>query len=252
MKPLDPNPNHPNHFPQPFELEGDSFRETIVNLPMDHKNPCDVRKNLFGKGFGRRMDLIDALVLATVGISVVVAMVSPTPMLQDRDIGIDKRVFPSRLGAQSTFALPLANGGAIVENASEYGCLRVKPQQGKLPWEVCNLRLQCRRNSATAAEISSFEIYRLPEPDTFFVTTGSACNSECCDWRGLSLTGNGIRLDDGVLDRIFLRLGAVGIFAMVLGVASYPARRRFGTTKGIRIIGMIGILTATAMLWLNR
>lgn len=157
-------------------------------------------------------------IILLLAVSALVAMTTQTPLLQDLSLGTDSRIFPDTLNEErSGFDLPRGISSMRIEREVRYGCIRFLTHSGQSMEPVCNRHLLCMDNSATGTNSSSFEVFKLPKPNTFYVETGSQCNSACCDWRGMSFTGEGKRLDDGVLQRLSLRLGVLGIVALTVG-----------------------------------
>ena len=54
---------------------------------------------------------------------------------------------------------------------------------------------------------------------------GSACASYCCDLHGVLFTADGGRLADGPLQRLGLRLGLLGVLAILVGFIAYGLAR---------------------------
>jgi hypothetical protein len=196
--------------------------------------------------------LIEIGIILLFVISALVAMTTQTPLLQNRSLGIDRRIFPITLDEKrSAFDLPPELGSVRIEPAPQYGCLQLVTRSGQSIRRVCNQHLLCLDRSATMPSAMAFEVFRFPQPNAFYVETGSQCNSACCDWRGMSFTGEGERLDDDILRRLTLRLGVSGIIALTVGLLCliWAVRSRVVLSVRLGIIGGFGV--AVARLWWN-
>jgi hypothetical protein len=185
-------------------------------------------------------------------VSIGVAMATPTPLLQDLSLSGDSRIFPTTpTQGSSGFDLPPELGHIRIEPALQYGCIQLRASTGQSTGPICNRRLLCRDKTETAADSMAFEVFKLPTPNAFYVETGSACNSACCDWRGMSFTGDGKRLDDSLLQRLSLRLGLPGFAGLLAGFLCLAWVLRARTGLSARAGMAIGFGAAMAMLWWN-
>ncbi|XXY16742.1 hypothetical protein WME88_51755 [Sorangium sp. So ce216] len=183
-------------------------------------------------------------------ISASVAIATPTPLLQRLRPGTQDRVFPVVADQDvPSFVLPNEVGGVEVVQGPRYGCIQLQARDEQSVGPVCNRHLHCI--DEPPANRSPFEVYRLRGPNTFYVETGSACHSACCDWRGMSFTGEGKRLDDGVVQRLSLRLGLMGLIGLGAGFLCGVGAllRRTSLFLWLGAVACIGV--ATAMLWWN-
>src|SRR6266568_9490734 len=113
-------------------------------------------------------------------LSAVAALATPLPLLQDFVPSIADRVFPF----STTPAVSFQAGTVLVEAAAQPGCLQLRSRDGFVSGPCCNPHLSC--SAARGVRTPSFEVYRLQKQNAFYVATGSRCDSDCCDWRGMS------------------------------------------------------------------
>jgi hypothetical protein len=199
----------------------------------------------------RELRMPDKAGLLLLVLSVVVMLAIPTPLLQTRSESIDHRVFPTQVGQGSVFSLSPENGGGRVEAVPPYGCIKLTTRDGLTSKPICNRHLSCENEGLRLLPPSSIEVFQIARPGQFYVETGSTCNSSCCDFRGMTFSGNGRRLDDGLVDRISLRLGVLGYFALAVGLLCLAWSLRVRTSLGARIAMAVGLGAAIATLWWN-
>lgn len=176
------------------------------------------------------------------------ALVTSTPLLRGASLGIDHRVFPTTTDQDPlVFELPAEDGAARFETILPHGCIQVGSPSVS-PTRSCNRHLHCA-DGPLPAHPSTFEVFRVPDTRNLYVMTGSACDSACCDWSGALFAGDGRRLDDGPLQRLYLRLGMTGAIALTTGVICLARARDKG--KGARLAGLAAFGVAIALMWWN-
>lgn len=195
----------------------------------------------------------EKLFAAFFALSLLAAAATPNPLLQVASYPSAHRVFPTRVTDRpnSGFELPSRGRGARIELTAEFGCLQVRRPNGVTTGKLCNRHLHCGQANAPPPLWRGFEVYRTRRVDIYYVETGSACYSFCCDSRGMMVSADGRRLDDNVVDRIALRLGAVGTGSACLGILCLLLhfRRRNVPALGIGVAVSFGI--ASGLLWWN-
>jgi hypothetical protein len=196
----------------------------------------------FGRALRTAAAIIEAGTVLGLAISAAIAVATPAPFLQDLSPGVDKRIFPRSDAAQEATV-----GSIRIRRTARPGCVEL---DGDVRAVFCNQHLHC---SANIAQAWSFEVFQLDPRDIFYLETGSQCNSACCDWRGMTFTAEGRRLDDGVVQRVMLRLGIAGSAACVMGLAGlvWMLRKRQGRSVVSRIGVIAGFGLAIARLWWN-
>jgi hypothetical protein len=187
-----------------------------------------------------------ALVFTGFVLSAVISMTAATPLLGSFDPSTKDRIFHN-----STSHPELDLERVRVEPGPQPACIQLRSRGGMVTGPICNRHLLCDDSSAPPSPYWSYEVFRLHAPDAFYVETGSACYSGCCDWSGMSFNGDGKRLDDGILQRVYLRLGIPGSAAALLGLFSVVWAWRTGR-RWSRIMVVAGFGIAIGMLWWNR
>jgi len=182
-----------------------------------------------------------------------VAVATPTPLLETRSLGIDQRIFSGGgTPSSSRFELPAESERVFVESMPAFGCIRIRVRNDAFIGPVCNEHLSCLSGASVPSRGASFEVFRLAKAGEFYVTTESACHSACCDRRGMSFSANG-RLTDGPVHRLWLRLGIAGALALLLGFgsATWIAAKRGGAGIAARLAVVVGLAVATVCLCLS-
>lgn len=182
------------------------------------------------------LGVFERVLLCLFVASLATAMLSPSPLLQTKALTIETRVFPNANGHE------MFDWGALhVTSAAKPGCIELRASNTIV---VCNPHLSCEESPHPSI---AFQVFQLG-PDSFYVEGGSTCNSVCCDWRGMSFTAEGKRLDDAFYHRIFLRLGILGGAACLIGLYGLAQYLR-GVPARIKLFGGLGL--AIAFLWWN-
>ncbi len=143
-------------------------------------------------------------------------------------------------------------GNIRVERAKTTGCVEIRTRQGVTTGPICNGDLWCQNSSDPPSPYWSLQLYRLKTPNAYYVETSSECNSACCDTAGMSLTGEGARLDDGIWQRIALRLGPIGAVGVVMVLLGWSLARGPHRSLSSRILVLAGCLVDMTMLWWHR
>jgi hypothetical protein len=146
----------------------------------------------------------------------------------------------------------VAAGRVTVKRGSQPACVELRANGILVTGPVCNRHLFCEIVSNPPSPFWSFDVFRLKAPDAYYVRTWTGCNSDCCDMSGMSFNGDGARLDDGVLQRVYLRLGifgSAGGLVALLGLVLALGSPRTSTSRAFMLVGCV---VATGMLWWNR
>jgi hypothetical protein len=199
----------------------------------------------------RRRIGLPELVISLIGlVTLGAALVTSTPLLRSSSYGIDHRVFPTTTDqAPLVFELPAEDGAARFESILPHGCVQVSAPSVS-PTRSCNRDLHCA-DGPLPTHASTFEVFRIPDTNNYYVTTGSTCNSACCDWRGASFGGDGRRLDDGPLQRLALRLGVPGAIALGVGAICLGRTLKRPERTASRVAGLAAFGLAITLAWLN-
>lgn len=185
------------------------------------------------------------LLLGSVGLSLRRA----TPLRLHEDFERRQRVHPTSVDQafDQIFRLPLdAGGGAVV--SLQHGCLATRLAERGIAGPQCNPDLFCH---SSPFEPNRFEVYQLGR-DEFYIATGSVCDSHCCDWRGMLVSGTGRRLDDGPIDRTYQRLGMLGKVGLLTAAGAIVwqlTQRRIAT--GARVAIVLGLLSTIVSLCMS-
>jgi hypothetical protein len=173
-------------------------------------------------------------------------MMTPTGLLQHLDPTSKDRLFTTHFDEPSAFEV----GSVTVERGSKPYCIQLRAHGGIVTGPACNPHIPCKGIFSNAPW--GIEVFRLSEPDTFYAQTDSFTPCEvCCERTGMSFTGDGRRLDDGVLQRISRRLDTEGTIAAVIGLLGLIWALRAGRRAWPRSLILAGFGVATAMLWWN-
>jgi hypothetical protein len=141
------------------------------------------------------------------------------------------------------------NGPIRAESVAPYGCIRIRVAEGKEIGPICNRHMSCLDGASLPAQPSHVYLFRLSNTEQYFAETGSANNSSCWDYRGTKFAGDGKRLDDGPLQRIYLRLGLLGLSVLGMGAAGAVLRLLGSRWLGWRVATLIGFASAIVCLW---
>ena len=177
--------------------------------------------------------------LFAVAVALVVAMAVRTQLLQIPGAGLSP-------GAAPVTSNDLKEGfGDVFVEPTALGCVQLRTRAGQVKGPFCNSHLFCGGSALT------YDVVRLPTPETFYVETGSRCDATCCDWRGMSFTGDGRRLDDGLWERLGLRLQALGTLslALVIAAAAWIATWRRPTRAERILLLAASAVTVAMVIW---
>lgn len=197
----------------------------------------------------RRLGLPEAMVIGGFFVCALVAMTLPITLLSRTPD--DAQMVTWEMGKEPmTSREVLGEKGPIrVESVEPYGCIRIRVADGRQLGPICNQRMACLHRAPLPAELSTVYLSRLSNAGQYFVETGSACDSSCCDYRGTKFSDDGKRLDDGPLQRIYLRLGLLGLSVLGMGAAGAVLRLLGRRWLGWRVATLIGFASALVCLW---
>jgi hypothetical protein len=183
--------------------------------------------------------------------SVVTCLSVPNPLLTRSPTSIEQRLFPPgptrtpatvTRGSDGTLSLRPPGGGTLAIHSDGKGCIAIGQS---LP--VCHRHLRCALGpDGSARSEYGVEVFAGARPGTYLVMTGT-CNSACCDDAGLAIADSGARLDDGSIDRVWLRLDAWGLGALLLGLIGLAAAALRRTWRAQLL--SLGLLLAAFELW---
>jgi hypothetical protein len=201
----------------------------------------------------RSLGLPETIIIGLFIACATVATGIPTPLLQSPSLPTGEVVFPKFVSdGHLRFDMPKGKGVVRIESAPEYGCIQIDAVDGKRVGPVCNRHMHCLEGSTVPPFRSSLSIYKMQRVGEYYVDTGSACYSFCCDLRGMTFSGEGRRLDDGPMQRILLRLGIFGIIPLVIGVVCAILRVRKTRSLAARLGVILGFAFPIFMLLWNR
>jgi len=180
-------------------------------------------------------------------------MTLPTPLLSESPLlsGDGEIIFPTVVGPPvDAFEFSAGAGKLRVESVQPFGCLRIVAVDGKTVGPVCHRALDCYTPVPAPTFPSRLAVYRLTRSGEYYAETESGCDSSCCDRLGMRFSADGRRLDDGLLQRIYMRLGLLGVSVLSVACVGLLFRVLGRPWLGWSVLSLLGFASATCMLWL--
>ena len=194
------------------------------------------------------LGLPEGIVIGLFVVLALRAMAVPSSLLSQRDFDEMVSVYPTLVEERAPFEIRTKNGTARVQSVAPYGCIRIEAADGQRVGPICNRHMDCWQG-ARPTLTSNLTVFRTSTSGEYFADTGSTCDSSCCDLSGMRFSANGRRLDDGPLQRVYLRLGSLGLAALAVGVSGATLRLLRRRWLGWRITTLLGFASAVLLLW---
>jgi hypothetical protein len=195
----------------------------------------------------RCLGLLETFSAVAFAVCALLAMTVSTPLLTPPPSTLEL-VFPGLEEERTTpFQMPTEKGTVRVESVEPYGCIVIVPSDGARVGPVCNRRLHCLNGAQPPTFPAQLSVYRT-SGGQYYADVGSACDSACCDRSGIRFSSEGKRLDDGPLQRVFMRLGPLGIVLLLVGITGGLLQLFARRSLGCRIAAVLGFAGAITLL----